>query len=273
MRIIQKIRREILVALSKIGLRKATVYRAGNAFRIPLIHGMGRYLFVTREPWRRKILRAIGQMNPDTLLDVGVNVGQTLLDMKEIMPTVRYIGFEPNPSCVSYVNELIKLQNFQQTSVMPFGLGSASSMRQLFSSCQDDPSGSLSDREGVTTQPTSVYIKKGDEFFAREEVQEISFIKIDAEGHELHVLKGLRNSIEKHRPIIFCEVFSGNQSNSKGLYDFLQAADYQLFQQGNSLSLETMSSENLFNNPASRHDYIFAPRNKTELFKRYFNND
>ena len=40
-------------------------------------------------------------------IDVGVNVGQTLLKLKSISSEINYLGFEPNPNCVNYLKNLI----------------------------------------------------------------------------------------------------------------------------------------------------------------------
>ena len=42
-------------------------------------------------------------------LDIGVNIGQTLMKLKSVNPKIEYIGFEPNATCVHYVNKLIDM--------------------------------------------------------------------------------------------------------------------------------------------------------------------
>ena len=269
MKAIAKLRREILVGLSKIGLKKATVYRGHKKFKIPLFHGMGRFLFVTYEPWRKKTLFAVSRMNPNTVLDIGINVGQTMIDIKEIMPEVNYYGFEPNPACVFYANELVRLNNFQNVSVAPFGLGMSSEMARLYSTSWDDASSSIHER-GEAVYSSIIYTKNGDDFMTEENIENISFIKIDTEGYEFLVLKGLKKTIVKNQPIIFCEIFSGKEENIE-LYKFLKDLDYIVFEQKGGFELKRMISEEVFVNPC--HDYIFAPRKKSEVFEKNFTND
>lgn len=45
------------------------------------------------------------------------------------------------------------------------------------------------------------------------EDKRVDLIKIDVEGLEMHVLSGMREFIAIHRPVIFCEIFGGQQSN------------------------------------------------------------
>lgn len=55
---------------------------------------------------------------------------------------------------------------------------------------------------------TDLLTHPGDEFFDLLRPESICAIKIDVEGAELEVLKGLKLTIEKHRPYIYCEVWN-----------------------------------------------------------------
>lgn len=269
MRVLTKLRRELLVALSKSAVKRATVRRGAKRFKIPLFNGIGRFLFLDNEPWRRMTINAVKKMNPDTVLDIGVNVGQTLLDVKEIIPEARYIGFEPNAICVFYANELARLNDFSNVSILPFGLGEKPRVMSLHSSKPDDASSSILGDSSAKFS-TSIYVKKGDEFISEEGIDGVSLIKIDTEGYELFVLKGLEKTILSNQPIIFCEVFANKQDN-KEIYGFIKKLDYIIYEQGENLALKEMSESNLFKSPI--HDYIFAPRKKSEEFEKNFTND
>lgn len=53
--------------------------------------------------------------------------------------------------------------------------------------------------EKVTSIPLDDYIKSNN-------INKIYFIKCDVEGAELIVFKGARGSIEKYKPVVFCEI-------------------------------------------------------------------
>lgn len=267
--LLAKLRREILVAFSKLGLKRATVYRGKTKFKIPLFHGMGRFLFVTNEPWRKRTLKAVAKMNPRTVLDIGVNVGQTMLDIKEIIPKATYFGFEPNPACVFYTNEVIRLNNFTNASILPFGLGQKTEMAHLYSSAWDDASSSVLKREDAEYSSV-IYTKNGDEFIAQEDIADIAFIKIDTEGYEFLVIQGLEKTIDRDQPIVFCEIFAGKKENPK-IYEFFQSKDYHIYEQASGFQLQRMNEDEIFTN--SCNDYIFAPRKKSEEFEKHFTND
>ena len=44
-------------------------------------------------------------------------------------------------------------------------------------------------------------------------MEHIDFVKIDVEGLEHNVLEGMKEIIQKYRPIIFCEIYQGTASN------------------------------------------------------------
>ncbi len=44
------------------------------------------------------------------------------LEVKSIDPKENYIGFEPNPSCIMYVDELIRVNKLRNCTIVPVGL-------------------------------------------------------------------------------------------------------------------------------------------------------
>jgi FkbM family methyltransferase len=59
-----------------------------------------------------------------------------------------------------------------------------------------------SGNEGETL---SLPIRVGDEVLADQNIKNIHFIKIDTEGFEPFVLRGLKNTLELCRPLVFFE--------------------------------------------------------------------
>ena len=81
-----------------------------------------------------------------TFCDCGVNIGhRRLISVKKADPARRYIGFEPNPECVAYVEKLISLNQLSNVLIVPVGLASPGSARnlQLYHGTTSDPSASL----------------------------------------------------------------------------------------------------------------------------------
>ena len=67
------------------------------------------------EPWMNSVLKDVFKVCEGTFLDIGVNLGQTLLHVKTLEPARKYIGFEPNPTCCFYANSLIEFKRVFET--------------------------------------------------------------------------------------------------------------------------------------------------------------
>ena len=60
-------------------------------------------------------------------------------------------------------------------------------------------------------------------------ISRVDFIKIDAEGHELQVLKGSDRILKEFVPVILYENIAGSQGSNLPVANFLRSIGYQLF--------------------------------------------
>jgi FkbM family methyltransferase len=76
---------------------------------------------------------------------------------------------------------------------------------------------------------------RGDEYLEEKALQEICLLKIDVEGFEKNVLEGLRDTLEKSRPVAVAEVTYGNSLSFASLDELRRAlpTDYVLFRFNN----------------------------------------
>jgi FkbM family methyltransferase len=181
----------------------------GRPVVVPLIKGEGIQLVRGAEPWMVALLRRLMWRHDGALVDVGANLGQTLVKVKAVDPERPYYGFEPNPAACQYCRELVRVNQYDRATIFPIGLSRASGVVTLFSSADTDPSASLvegfrrADRYAAA-QPVSVH--KGDEVLASAGVKKVGIVKIDVEGAELDVLTGLIATLRRDRPVVLCEV-------------------------------------------------------------------
>jgi FkbM family methyltransferase len=182
-----------------------------RTFFIPIIKGIGYAHCVGHEVWLLKLIIALeSYFLPDkSFVDVGVNVGQTLLLLKSLYPHTRYTGFEPNPVCVEYTRELIRVNNIHHAAIHPVGLSNGNTEAQLnfYHRNPDDSSASVIPefRAEQVTRRTKISLVRGDELKDWDAIKP-GIIKIDVEGSELEVLTGITNVIAVYRPCIICEV-------------------------------------------------------------------
>jgi FkbM family methyltransferase len=197
----------------------ATVY--GERFRVPLMRGVGGSHRQGSEPWMLDALaRLFGLCGQAGLIDVGVNIGQTLLKAKSIDRRCRYLGFEPNPFCIQFVNELIALNRFEDCRLLPVALSTRAGVIEFVAESEADSAASMVQdlrpgKKSFRTQyiPTLVFDDLADQL----EVDGIGVVKVDVEGAELEVLSGMKAFLRRKRPLVTCEVLHAHTSAQLGL--------------------------------------------------------
>ncbi|MDP9159524.1 MAG: FkbM family methyltransferase [Acidobacteriota bacterium] len=175
---------------------------------MPVLGGVGiEHLVGEHEPWLLPLIRSLLGHRSGAFLDVGVNIGQTLIKVTSCDPEREYYGFEPNPSCYAYVSKLKEVNKLNHVRLMPIGLSDETQMGRLY---HDNPLDS-----GATTvegfrgpetysnsQPVPLF--RGDDILPA--ALDVAVVKIDVEGGELEVLRGLMITIRRCRPYVVCEI-------------------------------------------------------------------
>jgi FkbM family methyltransferase len=146
----------------------------------------------------------------NTFIDIGANTGiycWVAADYyaKHDKGNGKVIAFEPQPDCALILNKTIYLNNWESiASVKKIGLGAQPGTLKL-QVCGTGSSVVPNFLEPGTPS-IEIEIDTVDRVTEKENIKKIDFIKIDVEGHELEVLKGAANGIEKDKPIIFVEI-------------------------------------------------------------------
>jgi FkbM family methyltransferase len=163
------------------------------------------------EPWMHALLRRLMANAPGAFIDVGVNLGQTLIKVKSIDPSRRYIGFEPNPVCVHYVEELVAANGWTDVRVVPAGLGPQSGIvtLELYNGRSGDSAASIVEGfrpDKVVTFRKTVAILGAADLPDDLLAGPVGLVKIDVEGAEADVIDALTPVIARDRPLISMEI-------------------------------------------------------------------
>ncbi|MBS1731262.1 MAG: FkbM family methyltransferase [Bacteroidetes bacterium] len=191
-------------------------------FKIPVINGMGYTHLMDQEKWMAPVINQLLSLTKGAFVDVGMNIGQTMLAFYGLQKSNAYIGFEPNPACVYYCRKLSELNHFQNIQIFPVGLSDKNEILPLIMD-MDYASGASLIKDFRTNKERyhkqiQVAVFEGDNIFEKNQIIP-GIIKIDVEGAELEVLKGLQKVIQKDHPYCLIEILPVYNLNSEnGLF-------------------------------------------------------
>lgn len=174
-------------------------------------------------------------LRPDTdVLDVGANRGQSMVSLWALQCPARIHAFEANPMLHPVLDAVAPHCG---ATVHPFGLSDADATLQLLvpwaggdcfleeASMQREyfelpwVAEKFQQRGGLHLETVDIQVRVGDQLQLRPSV-----IKVDVEGAELRVIKGLWNTVRTHRPAILAE-----NSDYQNVTELLNTADYLPF--------------------------------------------
>jgi len=257
---------------------------AGQPLQVPVLFGQGPQNLAFLEPGLFGAFERLLKLRSGTFVDVGVNLGQTLLKVKVLDRDRRYVGFETNPRCCQYVEELIKVNGFPGCTIVPAGLADRNGLLTLYlrPNVSLDPMATIiSDfaEAGAPARRQAAAVFRGDDVVESVEAGEVAIIKIDTEGAELEVLRGLADTIARHRPFIICEVLPvGDPGSTVGRLrltrqDDLQALvrtwRYDVFRLHADARLEKIEDIGVHDDLALSN-YLFAPSEQAAAVARSF---
>lgn len=179
------------------------------------------YLFVERfrewVNWDKRVYLSFVRRS-DIVLDVGANVGAHSVFLSHLVQDEgRVLAFEPIAPNIDALRETVRRRSrISNISIFHVAVGNPGKARQdvVMKAPGDDltqaslkvqGAGSWGEKASVREYGASL---TGLDF--EPDVQAlpaIDFIKIDVEGGELDVLKGATETIYRHRPLIYCEVY------------------------------------------------------------------
>lgn len=166
----------------------------------------------------------------DRFVDVGANIGMITLHARSLVGDDGRIDcFEPNPDCVAAIHANLILNGITNVVIHPCGLGDRAGPMILHLTSEHTGTATLADTGEDTVRKFSVDVEVGDE--ALREPPRV--IKIDVEGFELQVLRGLRRTLADSAPFVITEVIESQLaragSSTSDLVDLFAKQGYRAF--------------------------------------------
>ena len=146
--------------------------------------------------------------------------------------------------------------------ILNLGLGNKRDKKRLFIPRNNDPEASFINKR-KNFDSTFVNLERGDYVFGN---KKIDFIKIDVEGYELDVLKGLKSQIKNFKPLLLVEIEKRHNKNYLKVFKFLNNYNYNVYYLTEKNKLEEI--------PIKSIDRFIKNRQKFKLInsERYINN-
>jgi len=182
----------------------------GKKMYIPVLSGTGLENLPFTELWMCDLIQYALSVKSGFFMDIGANVGQTLMKLRAVNEERPYVGFEPNPECVHYFNILVSRNKFKNVDLIPAGLFDQNSVLtlKLYSASSTDQGASLIEnfRDTEVYQKINVPVFEYQHIAYTHDLHEMAMIKVDVEGAELEVLTSLRSAIIQYQPVILVEI-------------------------------------------------------------------
>lgn len=162
------------------------------------------YLQGDFEPTTSEIVQKL--LRPgDTVVDVGANIGYfSLMFARCVGPTGRVLSFEPVPKLAASLKRNLEINQFSHVSISSHALSDHRATARFFAGPNEN-SGLSSLREPRDcSESFDVDLAPFDDLVP--DCENVSLIKIDVEGAELQVLRGMTKLLQNQRPDILIEI-------------------------------------------------------------------
>lgn len=225
---------------------KITVPELNGHFWIDIRSHLLRRVLINRE-YEPQVSRLIENSLSQDFIDVGANVGFYSIHVSK-HPSFqgKVVAVEPNPRAYEFLTKNITENNVSD-NVISLNYAASSIEEKLVLSAVEgmEEYSTLTGNMHPGTREKStveyeVYAKTIDSIVS-EHTLSPGLIKIDAEGAELSVLQGAKNTLAQFRPTIICEIGASTfGSDTRGISKVFKECNYSLFSiDGAPVSIES----------------------------------
>ena len=204
--------------------------------------GFDRYLYIFARyiiislRWNRKegdFLHFLGLLNDgDTLLDIGANIGVMTVHMARRCPHSAIIAFEPMPCNIHAFQRIVQHYRLPKVTLVEKALGETSgevnmilptSGKVRLHGLSHVVHNSIHDfNHGEVHRAPMIRLDD----YPTDGLPRIGGIKIDVENYELFVLEGARETIRRHRPVIYLELWEND--NRSRCFELIREFGYSI---------------------------------------------
>jgi FkbM family methyltransferase len=238
-----KIRKFATVTLNKVLKNQTYTVRHGLAQGMKRKGGLAflpAFIASTPERIEEESFLLNLSLEGQTVYDVGGDQGiYTLFFASRVGSRGRVITFEPNPGSYRRIVDNVELNHLQNVDVRPLGLGEKKG-KLTFIFPEGEPARGSADA-GIQAQllreknsrTIEIEVNSLDAEIASANLPEPDLVKIDVEGLEMDVLRGMSQTLMERRPNLFIEVHGADvqskEDNARQVVTYLLDAGYEVF--------------------------------------------
>ena len=176
------------------------------------------------------LIKQMKKINPHYFIDIGSNCGYYSIKIANEFPNIQIFSFEPNQEAYLKFSKTLKANTLLAKKINSYNFGLSNSntklkIRSLVKHGYVQTGGSSITRnyEKGSFQESFENFKVADEFIKIK--HSLIILKIDVEGHEFEVLKGLQEITKFNKCLIQIEIFEENFSR---VNNFLSSLGFEI---------------------------------------------
>jgi FkbM family methyltransferase len=167
-------------------------------------------------------------------IDIGAHYGFYTLLVASVSPNTRVLAFEPSPVNVTALRENVSLNGFANIEVEELALSNSNESKIFHVAEASDSGGFTNHPLAKTAWEIPVTARRLDSLQIDGLLDQPVLIKLDAEGHELEILEGMRSILETNRRLELVIEFNPKCLRSAGhrpveVLEFISRLGYAIF--------------------------------------------
>jgi FkbM family methyltransferase len=147
------------------------------------------------------------------VLDIGANIGLHSIYFSSLAKDGYILSFEPS---LATFNVLVSnVANIANIVPINLAVSDEGTIRNFYHTSDNAYSSLIDTKRKEVVSTIKVPCMKVDDVVSGLHLNRVDFVKIDVEGLEFEVLKGMDEVISKYQPVVFCEIYKGKHSNQQ----------------------------------------------------------
>lgn len=188
------------------------------------------YFHKKREHYSTDYMKEIIKEN-DTIIDIGANSGYYALLESQLANRGEVYAIEPVPKNMQLLKKNIELNDYKNIQVFPLAIGGENGEGKMY---LYDKGNLCSFTKNIQNKPTgkvTIPIMTLDRFVEKCAFAYPTLIRMDVEGYEYEIIKGMANILKSNKPLIlFIELhpFMMSKDDMKNLIDTLKRNNFKV---------------------------------------------